>query len=52
MLVNFSEKGVEFEMLKCEDLKLASRPEIRAEGNIIELPGMSLAVLVSSEDEE
>jgi maltooligosyltrehalose trehalohydrolase len=52
VLVNLSERSESFDVLKFEDLKMASRPEIRLEGNSIELPPMSMAVLVSSEDEE
>jgi len=48
ILANFGDQPYSFDLLDGESLCLISRPEIGVEGNAIELPAMTLAVLFST----
>lgn len=51
IVVNMGEQGYPFELLQGEELKLASRGEIAVKDNWIELPPMSMAVLMSTTEQ-
>jgi maltooligosyltrehalose trehalohydrolase len=50
-LVNFGDQPYSFDLLEGEKLWLVSRSEVAVEGNAIELPGMTLAVLMSTTEQ-
>jgi len=47
LLANLGTQACSFDLLEGEAIKLASRPEIQANGSSLELPAHSLAVLIS-----
>ena len=47
VLANLGKQACSFDLLEGEELKLASRPEIQTNGGSLELPALSLAVLIS-----
>ncbi len=51
ILVNFGEQPFRFDLLDGENLCLISRSEIGVDAGTIELPGMTLAVLMSTTEE-
>lgn len=51
ILINLGSDPQSFDLLEGEELKLSSRPELQPSGNAIELPGMTLVVLMSSSEE-
>ena len=50
-VVNFGDQPYSFDVLEGETLCLVSRPEIGVEGNAVELPPMTLAVLMSTTEQ-
>jgi hypothetical protein len=50
-VVNLGEQPFDFELLNGEQLQLISREGIAPVGNRIVLPGMSIAILMSSLEE-
>jgi len=51
ILVNFGDQLSSFDLLEGEKLCLVSRSDVEVEGNAIELPGMTLAVLMSTTEQ-
>lgn len=51
ILINLGSDTQSFDLLHGEELKLSSRAELVPDGNVFELPGMSIAVLMSSSEE-
>ena len=50
-LINFGDQPYSFDLLEGESLSLVSRPEVGVYGNALNLPGMTLAVLMSSTEQ-